>query len=271
MSTLAAVNLTVALNGTSVLHGINFTAAACEILGVIGPNGAGKTTLLRALAGLIPRSDGKVYLDGKNLEAFALFERGRRIAYLDQDGASGWAVTVETLVGLGRLPHLVPWRGPTATDCDAVAHALEACDIAHLADRPVNRLSGGERARVLLARALAVEADFLLADEPLAGLDPAHCLQVIETLTQRVDSGTGIVMVIHDLTLAARYCQRLVLLHEGRVAAEGCPDEVLTPENLKAFYGIQAHAGQADGKPFIVPIARTGSAPTTLKEGTPGP
>jgi iron complex transport system ATP-binding protein len=260
MSILAARNLTVALDGATVLRGVDFTVTAGETLGVIGPNGAGKTTLLRALAGLIPRTAGQVTLGGGDLETFAPNARARRIAYLGQDGASGWAVSVETLVGLGRLPHLGPWRGPSDADRDAVARALEACDIAHLTNRPVNRLSGGEKARVLLARALAVEPEFLLADEPIAGLDPAHGLQVMETLTGRASAGTGIVIVVHDLTVAARYCQRLVLLHEGRVAAQGSSGTVLSLENLKAFYGIEAHAGHADGKPFIVPLARTDEA-----------
>ncbi len=114
---------------------------------------------------------------------------------------------------------------------------------------------------MLLARALAVEPEFLLADEPMAGLDPAHGLQVMETLTGLAGTGTGIVIVVHDLTVAARYCQRLVLLHRGRVAARGSPAAVLSPGNLKAYYGIRAHAGHADGKPFIVPLVRTDEAP----------
>ena len=261
MSTLAAENLTVALDGATVLHGIDFSVSAGEILGVIGPNGAGKTTLLRALARLIPHGRGRISLDGRLTKELAADQHARRIAYLGQDGTSGWAVTVETLAGLGRLPHLGPWRGPANADRDAVTRALAACDVSHLADRPVNRLSGGERARVLLARALTVEPEFLLADEPMAGLDPAHGLQVMETLTGLAGTGTGIVIVVHDLIVAARYCQRLVLLHGGRVAARGPPAAVLSPGNLKAYYGIRAHAGHADGKPFIVPLERTDEAP----------
>ncbi len=269
MSTLAAHDLNVALDDTPILHGVDFTLEAGETIGIIGPNGAGKTTLLRALAGLIPRLGGTISIDGDNVETLGPNLRARRVAYLGQDGASGWAVTTETLVGLGRLPHMGPWRGPTDADRTAIARALDACDVSHLALRPVNRLSGGERARVMLARALAVEPDFLLADEPVAGLDPAHGLQVMETLTGRAATGTGIAIVVHDLTVAARYCQRLVLLHEGRVAAEGSPDKVLTPENLMAYYGIHAHAGHADGKPFIVPLARVDKAPLARTDKAP--
>jgi iron complex transport system ATP-binding protein len=262
MSTLAARNLTVALDDTPVLDGVDFTLEAGETIGIIGPNGAGKTTLLRALAGLIPCQGGTITLDGDGVESLAPDMRARRVAYLGQDAASSWAVTTETLVGLGRLPHRGPWRGPTDADRTAIARALAACDVSHLANRAVNRLSGGERARVMLARALAVEPDFLLADEPVAGLDPAHGLQVMETLAGRAATGTGVLIVVHDLTVAARYCKRLVLLHEGRIAAQGTPAKVLTPENLEAYYGIHAHAGFADGKPFIVPLGRVDKART---------
>lgn len=190
MSSLTAERLEVSLGGTPVLRGVDFSVKAGEILGVVGPNGAGKTTLLRALAGLIPHTAGNIALDGRAVETLAPQARARRIAYLGQDGTTGWAVTVEILVGLGRLPHLGPWRGLGEADRESVARALAACDLTGLALRPVNRLSGGERARVLLARALAVEPEFLLADEPIAGLDPAHGLQVMDALTRHAAAGT---------------------------------------------------------------------------------
>ncbi len=258
MTVLAANDLTVHLDGVAVIDGLDFAIEDGEIVGVIGPNGAGKTTLLRALAGLIPQAKGSISLGARAIAAIAAAERARQVAYLGQDGASQWAVRVETLVGLGRLPHMGPWRGPSPADREAVARALAACDVAHLAERPVNRLSGGERARVLLARALAVEPRFLLADEPIAGLDAGHGLQVMEALGDLAATGTGVVIVAHDLTVAARYCQRLVLLNHGRVVATGPAETVLSAANLKAHYGIEAYAGSAGGKPFIVPLARTG-------------
>ncbi|MDX1483213.1 MAG: ABC transporter ATP-binding protein [Alphaproteobacteria bacterium] len=256
MTRLEAEGLAVALEGVPILDALSLGIDGGETVGVIGPNGAGKTTLLRALAGIIPHQAGTIDLDGRDIEAFSPFERARRIAYLGQGGTAGWAVAVETLVGLGRLPHLGPWRGPAVTDREAVDRALAACDVTHLRDRPIDRLSGGERARVLLARALAGEPDILLADEPVAGLDPAHALQVMETFARLAADGMGIVVVLHDLTIAARDCSRLVLIDQGRIAAVGPPDGVLTAENLRAHYGIHAHAGTAGGKPFIVPLSR---------------
>lgn len=257
MTALSAKGLTVTLDRARVLADVDFTLAPGEVVGVIGPNGAGKTTLLRALGGLLPPAEGEVRLGGQALASIHPTERASAIAYLAQDGASRWPLTAETVVGLGRLPHMGPWRGPSEDDRAAVARALAACDIAHLAGRPVDRLSGGERARVLLARALAVEPRFLLVDEPTAGLDPAHGLEVMGSLTGLAEAGAGIAIVVHDLTVAARYCERLVLLSGGRIAARGGTTEVLSPANLAVHYGISAHTGTAGGKPFVVPLERT--------------
>lgn len=254
MNGLAAEGLAVSLDRREVLRDVDLAVAPGEIVGVVGPNGAGKTTLLRALAGLLPPGRGRVTLDGGDLGEIAAADRARAIAFLAQDRESRWPLTAETVVGLGRLPHRGPWRGPLVGDRAAVARALADCDVAHLVGRPVDRLSGGERARVLLARALAVEPRFLLADEPTAGLDPAQGLAVMARLAALAAAGAGIVIVVHDLTVAARYCARLVLLRAGRIVASGAAAEVLSPANLAAHYGITAHAGTAGGRPFVVPL-----------------
>jgi iron complex transport system ATP-binding protein len=256
MTAIRATDVAVRLGGTAILHGIDADLAAGEVVGLIGANGAGKTTLLRALAGLLPLARGAITLDGRALAQLSRRQLAQTLAYLPQGGGSQWPVSVETLVMLGRLPHLGPWRGPGARDRRAVDAALAACDVARFRDRTLDTLSGGERARVLIARALASEPRVLLADEPVAGLDPGHQLDVMATLRRLAASGAGIVAVVHDLTLAARFCDRLVLLDAGRVAAAGQPRAVLSHENLARCYGIRAHVAEFDGTPWVVPATR---------------
>ena len=256
MTLIGAKAVSLSLGGRRVLAGLDFAVDAGEMVGLIGPNGAGKTTLLRTLAGLLQAESGEIRIKGASACTISRAEIARIVGYLPQDGASHWAVTVETLVGLGRLPHTGPWRGATAADRAAVARALDACDATRFADRPVTRLSGGERARVLLARALAGEPEVLLADEPVAGLDPGHQLDVMERLRGLAADGAGVVAVMHDLTLAARFCTRLCLMHHGRIAAAGDAATVLSPKNLAGFYGVAAYHDLAGGKPVVVPIQR---------------
>jgi iron complex transport system ATP-binding protein len=159
-------------------------------------------------------------------------------------------------VALGRLPHAHRFVRSTQADDDAVARAMAACDVAHLADRPVTALSGGERARALLARSLACEAKILLADEPFAQLDPSHQLHAMEVLQATARSGTLVIVVLHDLSIAARHCSRVILLSEGRIAADGEPTKVLSSENLRATFGVDAFIGEHLGAPVILPVKR---------------
>ena len=243
-------NLSVTLGGRQVVAGIS-TELTGGLIGLVGPNGAGKSSLVRAIAGLVP-SEGTILIDGKR--ALPLRERARRIAYLPQGQAVFWPVTVERLVALGRLPHLAPFERPADTDHAAIERALTRTDLLDLRDRSIDELSGGERARVLLARALAVEAPLLLTDEPLAALDPAHQIEVMQLLRAEAARGAAVIAVLHDLTLAARWCDRLLLMDKGQLVADGAPREVLTAERIDAVYGVSAFIGEAEGEPLIVPL-----------------
>lgn len=257
MTLLSAQAVSVLLGDAPILAGLDLEIAAGEVVGLIGPNGAGKTTLLRAMAGLLPLQYGEVRFQGHRLHQMDRRVLARTLAYLPQGSASHWAVTVETLVMLGRLPHRSPWAAPSEADKAAVARALAACDLARFGDRPVTRLSGGERTRALIARALAGEPKVLLADEPVAGLDPGHQLDVMAKLRELAASGAGIVVVMHDLTLAARFCDRLALLFGKQIAAEGCPTTVLSADTLARCYGVRAYHGSTEGGAIVVPLERT--------------
>jgi iron complex transport system ATP-binding protein len=249
-----ARQVTVVLKGREVLAGVDFLGHAGELTALIGPNGAGKSTLLRVLAGLLVPSGGDAFLDGRALGAWAPHARARSLAYLPQDRTVHWALKVRGVVALGRLPHQSLGAGASQADAAAIDAALAACDIADLADRPVLELSGGERVRVLVARALAQQPRVLLADEPVAGLDPAHQLTLFRHLAALAADGRTVIVALHDLSLAARFCHRIVLLHQGRSIAAGAPQQVLTEEHLAAAYKIRAHYRAIDGVPVVLPV-----------------
>ncbi|MFB2532053.1 ABC transporter ATP-binding protein [Paracoccus sp. p4-l81] len=250
---LTLEDVCVDLHRKRVIDKVSLTIQPGQMMALVGPNGAGKSTLLRAALGLIGLAGGAVRLDGRPLAQFDTQERARRVAYLPQGHQTVWPVPVARVVGLGRLPHRGPFAAASPADAAAVAQAMAQTDITHLADRPVSALSGGERARVLLARALAVGAGVLLADEPISALDPRHQLEVMALLRAAADSGTAVVCVLHDLGLAARFCHSVAVLDHGRLVAEGPPDTALSPAILRGVYGVEPYSARHEQQPVLIP------------------
>jgi len=239
VSALAGTNVTVRIGAKEIVRDASLSLNAGELVALVGPNGAGKTTLVRALAGLVP-AQGAITLQDKSLDALSPRARARAVAYLPQGHVFHWRMSVESIVMLGRAPHGDPFSSNSPADRAAVTQAMATTETQVFAESPVTTLSGGEKARVALARALATQAPVLLADEPTAALDPRHQLVVMELLRHAARSGNAILAIMHDLTLAARFADRVLVMNEGRIVAEGTPAEALAPERLAAVFGIEA-------------------------------
>jgi len=252
---LTAQGVSVALSGRTVLRDISLSLASGHLVALVGPNGAGKTTLLRALAGLVP-SDGAIHVGGDALPSLSLRERARRFAYLPQGHIVHWPLPARDIVALGRYPHGAtdPAR-LTAGDSEAVLRAMQATDIMEFAARRVTELSGGERSRVALARVLAVEAPVILADEPTSSLDPRHQIDVMKTLRMAADRGTLVMVVTHDLGLAARFADTVLVLSEGRLVSQGAPAEALSEQVMANVFRISAFRAEFQRESVIVPWA----------------
>lgn len=249
---LSASHITVRRGGRTIVSDAALTLNAGELTVLAGPNGAGKTTLARAMAGLIS-SDGAIAFGGVALGSMTARSRARALAYLPQGHEFHWPMSVEHIVALGREPHADPFAQPTATDRAAIIHAMESTTVIDLAERNVTTLSGGERARVALARALATEAAVLIADEPIASLDERHQLVVMQLLQDIAHAGTAVLAIIHDLTLATRFADRVVLMNEGRIVANDSPRQALTAERIAQVFGISVHRVETPDGPLLLP------------------
>ena len=244
-ASLASESLVLARGGRNVIENLSVRLAPGEITAIVGPNGAGKSSLLLGLAGLLPSAAGRVTLEGAALAALAPRERAKAIGYLPQSPDIAWDVAAEALVALGRLP----WRDRGTAHIEA---ALSALDLRGLRHRPVSRLSGGERARVLLARVLAGTPRWILADEPLAALDLAHQLALIAHLKTCAMAGQGVAVVLHDLAVAMNHADRVLVLKDGCLVAEGPPRDALRPEVIVQTWGVAARWLGAPGRMGLV-------------------
>jgi iron complex transport system ATP-binding protein len=251
-----------ALNGVAVAYGArravapsSLELASGTLVGLIGPNGAGKSSLLKAIAGLVP-SSGTVCWGERTLTTLEPRSRARALAYLPQDPAAHWPMSVRDLVALGRLPHRAFGTKLGAADLEAVEWAMAETGVLAFAARSAAELSAGERARVLVARALAVRAPVLIADEPVTSLDPYYQLEIMAALARYAAAGQLVVAVLHDLALAARFCERIVLMHDGAIVADDRPEQVLDAATLARYYRIEAYLARHERQPVIVPWRR---------------
>jgi len=243
------------------LQDVTLDVAAGEIVGIVGPNGSGKTTLLRALHGLLAPVRGSVVVEGRDLQSLGAREIAAMISAVPQHSRDGFGFTVYEVVMMGRYPHQRPLPVDRPEHVPAARSALERTRTWHLRRRPVDAISGGERQRVLLARALAQEPRVLLLDEPTAHLDIRFQLEMMDLVAGLGSAGLTVVAALHDLNLAAMYCGRLVLLTEGRIAAMGSPGEVLDPARLRAVYGadVAVHPHPLTGRPSVTVLRRAAS------------
>lgn len=244
MSLLSVDHLSLTLRGRPVLNDVSFAIGPGELVGLLGPNGAGKTSLMRAAQGLLP-AQGRA-----SLADLTPHDRARAVAWLPQQREIAWPITVERLVALGRTPY----GSGSTRDHAIIDAAIARMGLAPFRQRAASRLSGGEQARVLLARALAQDTPLLMADEPAAGLDPAHQISTMEVFADLARDGRSVFVSLHDLGLAARHCTRLILMAQGRILADGPPDTVLTPDLMAQAFGISVFHEQTPQGPVFQPL-----------------
>ncbi|MCM3614847.1 ABC transporter ATP-binding protein [Microbacterium enclense] len=256
---LAAEGVTLGYGDRTIVDSLDLRVPAGRVTTIVGANACGKSTLLKAMARLLTPSSGQVLLDGKAIHRLPTKQVARVLGLLPQSPIAPDGIAVSDLVSRGRHPHQGALSRWTSADDAAVARALEATDVTHLADRPVDELSGGQRQRVWIAMALAQETDVLLLDEPTTFLDISHQIDVLDLLTDlNRERGTTVAMVLHDLNLAARYADHLVAMAQGQVIAAGDPGDVLTEDTVRRVFGLDSRVvpDPLTGRPMVIPIGR---------------
>jgi iron complex transport system ATP-binding protein len=262
VTALALEGVSFAYGRAPVLVDLDLSVEAGTITGILGPNGSGKTTLVRLASAALRPSAGHIAIFGTDIASLPSRERARLVAVVPQETYPVFDFTVEEIVRMGRAPHLGLFGLETPRDRTIAREAMERCEVTHVATRSFRALSGGERQRVMLARALAQEARLLLLDEPTAFLDLKHRLAVYALLGRlHRENGLTVVVVSHDINLAARHCDRLVLLRCGSIAADGTPAEVLRPEPIRSVYEVEVEVRNdpSSGRPFVIPVGPAGS------------
>lgn len=258
MNTLQCHAVSVKRRGHTILTDISFSSEKPELIGLIGPNGAGKSTLLRTIVGLLKHT-GDITINQQKLANLNPVERARHIAFLAQERMVHWSMPCSDIVMLGRLPHQPhlyhpKWSAPSQTDCKIVEHAMQQMAVHHLSARSFHTLSGGEQARVLIARLLAQEPIFFIADEPTSGLDPAHQIALMHIFRRIVEMGQTVLLSIHDLALASRWCDRLLLIHQGHLITQGSAQDSILDEHIGSIYGIETKKINLKEGAYILPI-----------------
>jgi iron complex transport system ATP-binding protein len=257
MSLIEAQNIAVQRGSRQALNNINLKIHAGEIVGVVGPNGAGKTTLLRTLAGLQKPTSGEVQFEGRKLQNIPRTEFAGAVGYLPQSAAFHWPTNVEHVVKLGRFPHQTPLTRMTAADSSAIEQAIHTAGIEDLIGRRVDQISGGECMRVHLARVLAGEHRAIIADEPITSLDPKYQLHFLAVLQRQASQGTAVAISLHDLSLASRFCHRLIVMLNGAIAIADTPELALQDTTLAAVFGVRAERLRTATGTSIIPTELT--------------
>lgn len=255
MKPIEIVDIDVSYGAKKILETITFHADTGEILGIIGPNGSGKTTLLKAMSRVVARDSGEILLDNRDLDALGYRELARQVAVVPQDLSIGFDYTVRDIVMMGRHPYIGRLASETLRDVEICDHAMHLANVAHLGGMSIHDISGGERQRVLIARALAQEPKILLLDEATSNLDVSHQVEILNIIRDLTGKIT-VVSVFHDLNLAAYYCDRLLLLKDRKVYATGTPEEVLTYENIREIFQMETlvRPHPLTGKPYVLPV-----------------
>jgi len=253
MSLLAFENVTYRVENHILIDRLNFALSAGEMVALLGPNGAGKTSLIKLAAGLYAPNTGQILLDGLPMQQTAPLVRAKKIAYLPQFQNIAWPMAGRDIIALGRLPHHGIYGFASAADIAAIEEAIDKTGVQAYANRPVTQLSGGEQAAIKMARLLAGQTDILLLDEPIQSLDPARQLAIMGLLAAEAKAGKAVLVILHDLTLAARFCARLLLMKEGQIIADGTAEQTLTSANLQAVFNIHAELGKTEKGAYIIP------------------